>query len=111
MRKWKRWGVTMAVGLGLMSGGWALAQEKPAAPPAAKPAMPMAEKKMAKASEEVKKIQQALKKAGFDPGAIDGMMGKKTRGAVMAFQKANGLKDDGKVGKLTMAKLQPFMTP
>lgn len=111
MRKWKHWGVTMAVGLGLMAGGWAMAQE-PAKPMAAeKPAAPMAEKKMAKSSPATMKIQEALKKAGFDPGPIDGIMGKKTRAAVMAFQKANGLKADGRVGKLTMAKLQPFMAP
>ncbi|MBI2881601.1 MAG: peptidoglycan-binding protein, partial [Candidatus Tectomicrobia bacterium] len=53
--------------------------------------------------------QAALKKAGFDPGPIDGVAGRKTRAAVMAFQKANGLKADGRVGKTTLVKLQPFM--
>lgn len=66
-------------------------------------------KAVKKASPAVAKIQAALKKAGFDPGPIDGVAGRKTRAAVMAFQKANGLKADGRVGKMTQAKLQSFM--
>lgn len=46
-------------------------------------------------------IQQALKAAGYDPGDIDGKLGSKTRKAVRAFQKANGLNPDGKVGPKT----------
>jgi len=46
-------------------------------------------------------IQQTLKAAGYDPGDLDGKMGSKTRKAVRAFQKANGLNPDGKVGPKT----------
>ena len=54
-------------------------------------------------------IQQALKNAGFYQGAIDGKMGPKTRQAIREFQRVHGLKDDGKVGKQTWAKLFPYL--
>ena len=54
-------------------------------------------------------IQTALKKAGYYNDAIDGKIGKKTKDAVKEFQKANGLKADGKVGKQTWAKLQKYL--
>jgi len=57
---------------------------------------------------ETEKIQLALKRAGFDPGSIDGIMGKSTRRAVRQFQKNQGLKADGIVGPATTAKLQKF---
>ena len=53
----------------------------------------------------IKLVQAVLKEAGFDPGAIDGKMGTKTKNAIMAFQKANGLTADGKIGYKTLAKL------
>lgn len=53
----------------------------------------------------VKAIQTALKKAGFSPGTIDGIFGKKTEAAVKAFQRARGLVVDGIVGKKTVAAL------
>jgi len=56
-----------------------------------------------------KDIQMALSSAGFDPGKIDGKMGQRTREAVRAFQKANDLKVDGKVGKETWGLLQVFL--
>jgi len=59
--------------------------------------------------EKIKQIQSALKKAGFDPGPIDGKIGKKTKKAIRQFQKANGLKADGIVGKLTWVKLKKYL--
>lgn len=56
-----------------------------------------------------KQIQRALKKAGFYKGAIDGKLGKKTRKAIKEFQKANGLKADGIVGKNTRALLVNYL--
>lgn len=53
----------------------------------------------------IKLVQAALKEAGFDPGAIDGKMGTKTKNAIRAFQKANGLTADGKIGYKTLVKL------
>lgn len=57
-----------------------------------------------------RQIQVALQKAGFDPGIIDGRIGKKTREAISAFQVANGLVADGRVGKDTWAKLKEYLT-
>jgi peptidoglycan hydrolase-like protein with peptidoglycan-binding domain len=56
-------------------------------------------------SDEVKKLQEALKEKGDDPGAVDGHMGRKTHAAVRAFQKSNGLKVTGNVDKETADKL------
>jgi peptidoglycan hydrolase-like protein with peptidoglycan-binding domain len=49
--------------------------------------------------EEVRKMQQALLDAGFDPGPIDGIFGPKTASAVKAYQSSqsmvvNGVYDD-----------------
>ena len=55
--------------------------------------------------ESVKTLQAQLNAKGFNVGSVDGIFGKNTRAAVMAFQKANGLAADGIVGKLTWAKL------
>ena len=55
-----------------------------------------------------REIQQALKEAGFYQGTIDGKMGPMTRQAVEEFQRVNGLKADGVVGRQTWAKLQQY---
>ena len=55
--------------------------------------------------ESVKTLQAQLNAKGFNAGSVDGIFGKNTQAAVMAFQKANGLAADGIVGKLTWAKL------
>lgn len=57
----------------------------------------------------VKLVQAALKEAGFEPGAIDGKMGTKTKNAIMAFQKVSGLKADGKIGYKTLVKLSEIL--
>ncbi|MEA3277152.1 MAG: peptidoglycan-binding domain-containing protein [Pseudomonadota bacterium] len=51
---------------------------------------------------DVKKLQKRLKKAGFDPGDIDGEFGGATEAAVMAFQASKGLLADGVVGPKTL---------
>jgi hypothetical protein len=57
-----------------------------------------------------KQIQAALKNAGFYTGAIDGIVGPKTKAAIEEFQKAKGLKADGKVGPKTWAELSKYIT-
>ena len=47
----------------------------------------------------------ALNALGYDCGSVDGIFGSKTKAAVLAFQKANGLGADGIVGPLTWGKL------
>jgi len=55
---------------------------------------------------QVKAVQQALKDKGHDPGPIDGRMGPKTQAALKDFQKAQGLKETGRLDTETIAKLE-----
>jgi hypothetical protein len=54
---------------------------------------------------QVLELQKGLKVAGFDPSPLDGVFGDGTRKAVLAFQKANGLKVDGVAGPETKAAI------
>lgn len=54
-------------------------------------------------------IQVALKNAGYDPGTLDGKMGRQTRDAIKAFQRANNLPVDGRVGKQTWSLLRKYL--
>ena len=58
-----------------------------------------------KNSEAVRTVQKRLKELGYYKGNADGDFGPATEAAVKAFQKANGLKADGKVGDKTLAKM------
>lgn len=62
-----------------------------------------------KSRPNIKQIQIALSNAGFDPGAIDGRMGYKTKDAIKAFQRQHNLPADGKVGKKTWRVLRPYL--
>src|SRR5512139_3262679 len=53
----------------------------------------------------VRKLQRKLKKLGFSPGRLDGVFGKKTRAALIRFQKSRGLVADGIAGPRTLAAL------
>ena len=57
--------------------------------------------------DDVKKLQQALIDAGYDVGSTgaDGIYGTKTKAAVTAYQKANGLSVDGIAGNQTLGSL------
>jgi len=57
-----------------------------------------------------KQIQKALKSAGYYEGNIDGKMGRKTKAAIKEFQRNNGLKADGVVGKNTKEKLLKYLS-
>lgn len=61
--------------------------------------------------EQVKALQQALAREGFDPGSVDGKFGANTERAVKAFQRANGLTVDGVVGPKTRAALSGGSVP
>jgi len=50
----------------------------------------------------VSKLQSALRSAGYNPGPIDGEIGRETMSAVTSYQKANGLAS----GQLTMETLR-----
>jgi N-acetylmuramoyl-L-alanine amidase len=53
-------------------------------------------------------LQEALRNAGFDPGPVDGVIGRQTRVAVRAFQKKNRLRVDGIIGPVTRSLLRDF---
>lgn len=60
---------------------------------------------------EVIDLQYILKFLGgdqeFDPGAVDGVFGAKTKAAVIKFQRSEELSDDGIVGEKTWEALRP----
>ena len=62
-----------------------------------------------KSRPSVKQVQIALQNAGYNPGSIDGRTGRQTRDAIKAFQRANNLKSDGKVGKKTWDLLKEYL--
>ena len=55
--------------------------------------------------DSVKAVQKKLKSLGYYSGSIDGDYGNGTKKAVIAFQKANGLKQTGNVNSSTLSKL------
>ena len=63
----------------------------------------------AKYRPNIRQIQKALKNAGYNPGTIDGRMGRETKDAIRAFQRANGLRADGKAGKNTWNLLKKYL--
>lgn len=58
--------------------------------------------------EDVKDVQQLLIDLGYGlgPAGADGVMGKKSKEALLSFQKKNGLTADGLIGPKTRAKMQ-----
>lgn len=50
-------------------------------------------------------LQRNLSRFGFQPGKADGVFGFGTEAAVLAFQKTQGLVEDGKAGPKTLSKL------
>ena len=45
--------------------------------------------------EIISRIQNALANSGFDPGPIDGVLGRRTHGAIKAYQRDKGLATGG----------------
>ena len=56
-----------------------------------------------------KKVQEALKKAHFNAGPVDGKMGRRTQEAIKKFQRAQGLKADGTIGFQTLTCLAKYL--
>ena len=54
---------------------------------------------------DVTRVQQKLIQWGYLTGAADGKYGEKTKNAVAAFQRKNGLTADGRVGPATAAAM------
>lgn len=53
----------------------------------------------------LEELQVALGRVGFDPGGVDGIMGPRTRAAIVSFQKEHGLAVDGIPGPFTRREL------
>jgi peptidoglycan hydrolase-like protein with peptidoglycan-binding domain len=77
----------------------------PAPPPASPSAAPPAAPPSAAGDSKILGIQKALKKLGYDPGALDGVTGPHTQAAIKKFQQASGLAADGIAGPKTQAAL------
>ncbi|MBR7132400.1 MAG: spore cortex-lytic enzyme [Clostridia bacterium] len=61
--------------------------------------------KIGSRSQEVRDIQTVLQQKGYYSGSIDGIFGTKTKNAVIAFQRDNGLTADGIAGPKTLKAL------
>ena len=59
----------------------------------------------------VRNAQIALRDAGFDPGEIDGVMGRKTRAALREFQASQGLPQTGRLDVTTQQELLAARAP
>jgi len=55
----------------------------------------------------VAQVQRSLKRAGYDPGPVDGRLGPATRAAIRHFQRDNGLPETGEVDAGVLAVLLP----
>ncbi len=55
--------------------------------------------------EDVKTVQEILKKLGYNPGPVDGWYGQKTENAVICFQEEHNLYGDGIIGPNTWQSL------
>ena len=60
--------------------------------------------------EDVKDLQKALLKLGYDPNGIDGSFGPGCDSAVRRFQRDNGLVVDGSVGPATVKKINELLS-
>ncbi len=66
---------------------------------------PCAVLKQGSTGTDVKTVQQKLKRWGYYDGGVDGIYGSRTKKAVEWFQRKNGLKVDGIVGRETFKAL------
>ena len=65
----------------------------------------------AKFDARVQRAQATLIDKGYSPGPADGLMGRRTRSALKAFQKDSGIPRTGKLDKRTRAVLWPEPQP
>ena len=88
----------------------------PAAPPmesapiviphvVALPLAPPPKRKPALRYEELRELQSALQRLGYDPGPIDGLYGPKTATAIRAYQTATGLPVNGRITHALLVRL------
>lgn len=58
-----------------------------------------------KFDETVKSIQHRLNELGYDVGAADGILGRKTRAAIISFQQITGMDPDGLANQSLLSRL------
>lgn len=56
-------------------------------------------------SNDVRRVQEALKAQGHDPGPIDGVMGQRTQQAIREYQDAQKIESTGRIDRQTREKL------
>jgi rare lipoprotein A len=61
-------------------------------------------------ADQVKQAQEALKAEGFHPGSVDGVVGRRTREALRAYQAREGLLPTGVLDEPTFSRLAPRPT-
>jgi peptidoglycan hydrolase-like protein with peptidoglycan-binding domain len=79
-------------------------KQAPAATPAAKPGTPA--RHAAWTKEQIKDAQEGLAKAGLYKGTATGVMNRKTRSALRAYQKENKLPVTGRLSDSVLVKLK-----
>ncbi len=67
---------------------------------------PRAARRNVRASADVREAQQALARAGYDPGPADGIWGAQSARAAMEFQRANNLNETGRLDGATRTALR-----
>jgi len=55
--------------------------------------------------DNIRQVQQALQRKGFDPGPVDGILGPKTKEAVRNFQDRYGMNASGDIDNQTLFAL------
>jgi rare lipoprotein A len=71
------------------------------------PGEPPAAQAPAHTEDQVKQVQEALKMEGFHPGPVDGVVGRRTREALRAYQAREGLPQTGVLDEPTFSRLAP----
>jgi lytic murein transglycosylase len=56
---------------------------------------------------ERREVQTLLSQRGYDIGEIDGMLGARSREAILDFQRSQGLEPDGRAGRKVLDRLRP----
>lgn len=59
----------------------------------------------------VRRVEQQLRAAGFNPGPVDGVMDQQTRDAIRRFQRATGLAVTGELDPRTRSTLRSSSGP
>ncbi len=64
-----------------------------------------------KSNASVRRIQVALAKLGYDPGPVDGKMGKRTAAAIRKYQEKNKLRVDGRPSATLAQRIETDANP